>query len=173
MTKWQYTNHKGEQVMWYSADVVEKLKKEVKQIGSDFIKKGDYARELEQENNLLKQTLKDKNFVAIVEENAKLKQQLEIDKNQINYFIEENEKLKHKNETILKRKKDNCTCEDCYNEGLWEGMAIGSYEEVARLKHTLQEIKEIASFHTTNSDNEDVQNDMNEILTLIKKAEEE
>lgn len=28
------------------------------------------------------------------EENVKLKQQLEIDKNQINYFIEENEKLK-------------------------------------------------------------------------------
>lgn len=31
----------------------EKLKKEVKQIGSDFIKKGDYARELEQENKTL------------------------------------------------------------------------------------------------------------------------
>ena len=31
----------------------EKLKKEVKQIGSDFIKKGDYARELEQENKSL------------------------------------------------------------------------------------------------------------------------
>ena len=33
----------------------EKLKKEVKQIGSDFIKKGDYARELEQENRELKE----------------------------------------------------------------------------------------------------------------------
>lgn len=31
----------------------ENLKKEVKQIGSDFIKKGDYARELEQENKEL------------------------------------------------------------------------------------------------------------------------
>lgn len=55
----------------------EKLKKEVKQSGSAFIKKGDYARELEQENNLLKQTLKDKNFVAIVEENKKLLQTLQ------------------------------------------------------------------------------------------------
>ena len=33
----------------------EKLKKEVKQIGSSFIKKGDYARALEQENEKLKQ----------------------------------------------------------------------------------------------------------------------
>lgn len=35
----------------------EKLKKEVKQIGSDFIKKGDYVRELEQENERLKEEL--------------------------------------------------------------------------------------------------------------------
>ena len=33
----------------------EKLKQEVKQIGSSFIKKGDYARELEQENARLKE----------------------------------------------------------------------------------------------------------------------
>lgn len=27
MTKWQFTNYKGEQVTWYSADVVEKYRK--------------------------------------------------------------------------------------------------------------------------------------------------
>lgn len=35
----------------------ERLKKEVKQIGSDFIKKGDYARALEQENERLKEEI--------------------------------------------------------------------------------------------------------------------
>lgn len=26
MTKWQFTNYKGEQVTWYSGDVIEKIK---------------------------------------------------------------------------------------------------------------------------------------------------
>lgn len=37
----------------------------------------------------------------------------------------------------------------------------------------LQEIKEIAEFHITQADSEDVQNDMKQILDLITKAESE
>ena len=40
-----------------------------------------------------------------------------------------------------------------------------------RLKQTLTEIKEIAKWHTTNADSEDVQTDMNSILQLISEVE--
>ena len=60
-------------------------------------------KRLEQENEELRQVRKDLPDIQspyvvlyrqIKAENEKLKKQLEIDKNQINYFIEENEKLK-------------------------------------------------------------------------------
>lgn len=38
---------------------------------------------------------------------------------------------------------------------------------------TLQEIKEIAEFHITQADSEDIQEDMKQIIRLITKAEEE
>lgn len=50
----------------------EKLKKEVKQIGSAFIKKGDYARELEQKNKELLQMLLE---IRSITESATAKQQ--------------------------------------------------------------------------------------------------
>lgn len=157
MTKWQTTNYKGEQVTWYSADVVEKLKKEVKQIGSDFIKKGDYARELEQENE-------------------NLKQQLEIDKNQINYFIEESERLKEENKTL----EQFLSKEPLALQALQKGYASYKkstdvfYEMIKKYKQTLQEIKEIAEHEIKELTDSAINGGRYlEILDLITKAEEE
>lgn len=57
----------------------EKLKKEVKQIGSDFIKKGDYARALEQENFALTQESQQKSqtICDLEQENKELKEKLD------------------------------------------------------------------------------------------------
>lgn len=51
---------------------------------------------------------------------------------------------------------------------------IDNYIALTEKYHqTLQEIKEIAEFHITQADSEDVQNDMKQILDLITKAESE
>ena len=51
---------------------------------------------------------------------------------------------------------------------------IDSYQpRLQKYKDILQEIKEIAGFHITDEDCEDVQNDMEQIIDLITKEEEE
>ena len=52
------------------------------------------------------------------------------------------------------------------NKDMWR-------EKAEKYHTTLQEIKEIAEFHITDTDSEDVQNDMKQIIDLITKAEEE
>ena len=44
-------------------------------------------------------------------------------------------------------------------------------QECERLKQALAEIKEIAQWHTTSTDSEDIQTDMKQILQLINEVE--
>ena len=78
----------------------EKLKKEVKQIGSSFIKKGDYARALEQENAELKRDIETRTMCVTCKrelqncnlktENAKLKElEKDLDNLQTEYLLDD------------------------------------------------------------------------------------
>lgn len=73
--------------------------------------------------------------------------------------IKENAELKAENERLEELKCNfkeyYCTC------------------NTEKYVQCLQEIKEIAEFHITDADSEDVQNDMKQILDLITKAEVE
>ena len=98
------------------------------------------------------------------EKYEKLKQQLEIDKNQINYFIEENERL------------SELTCVNC-GEKFLSPTGSELYEENVHLKaenkkllQTLQKIKEIAENRTNYPCDKCIKT---EILQKITKAEEE
>ena len=52
------------------------------------------------------------------------------------------------------------------------GKMLGDLQiENSKLKQTLTEIKEIAEWHTTKADNEDVQEDMKQILQKISECE--
>ena len=46
-------------------------------------------------------------------------------------------------------------------------------QQLDQLKQTLAEIKEIAKWHTTSADSEDVQEDMKQILQKISECEVE
>lgn len=80
----------------------------------------------------------------------------------------ENERLKEEIET-----RDNLI-DHFRDEALYRATIASEYQkDKTKLEQTLQEIKDIAEFHITDADSEDVQNDMEQILDLITKAEEE
>jgi phage host-nuclease inhibitor protein Gam len=101
---------------------------------------------------------------ALKEENENLKQQLEIDKNQINYFIEENEKQKKQ----IKQLED-------FIKSAGEIDHI-NHEYTYKLKKVLQEVKSIAKgvrSYLGVPAPRDVRFEMDRILNLIIKVEEE
>lgn len=109
---------------------------------------------------------------------------LTIDK--INKLQKENVELKAENEKLKKELKNNkleyqlelnTYNIECGNL-LEENKELAHYlacmtERRNRAKSCLQEIKEIAGFHITDADSEDVQEDMKQIIDLITKAESE
>ena len=78
-------------------------------------------------------------------------------KKELDQFKEENDELKR---TIMYK------CPQCGDEYL-SPIGASLYEENNKLKQTLAEIKEIAKWHTTSADSEDIQEDMKQILQKI------
>lgn len=88
------------------------------------------------------------------------------------YKMSENEA----NEIIVELKTENAELKKLvehwhYNAVKRDELADVWFDTAKRYEKTLQEIKEIAEFHTTQADSEDVQEDMKQIIALITKAE--
>lgn len=80
------------------------------------------------------------------------------------------DQLKSENEDLKKSILQECP--NCGEEYLnYKGVEL--YYENNDLKQTLAEIKEIAEWHTTKADSEDVQEDMKQILQKISEVENE
>lgn len=120
--------------------------------------------ELKEKNTALEETLqtieqlKDEDSLRIaqlVTENARLKNERTAD------LVKQIDELKAENERL-----NRCLMEELHHEG-------EKIRETIKYKQTSQEIREIAEFHITDADSEDIQDDMKQILDLITKAEEE
>lgn len=92
--------------------------------------------QLKQENHAIKRALKDKNIVAIVEENERLKVQLDIDKNQINYLIDENKELNQYEQALEEIRE---IAKPKFVNGLSEEADIYD-EEMAKIENIIDEV---------------------------------
>lgn len=133
-------------------------------------KNGEYKEDIQEVEML---SVKDLNEIELIKaQNEGLKKQNKELQEEIKKYSAINEQetkdyaeLKAENERL----KALCdTYRTCYQAKHSDVKCL-----LPKYKQTLQEIKEIAEFHITDDDCEDVQNDMEQIIDLITKAEEE
>ena len=112
---------------------------------------------------------------SLIDEIAELREQLDdcykpckdcSTTHSLNLEVSENKQLKAENERLKEEiNRNGREWENHCNALYWQMQSV-----IDKYSQCLKEIRDIASFHTSNADSEDVQNDMNDIIAKINEV---